>query len=260
MASDAAPHLDTALRDPEAPAIDRASRARAVSSDLEAIFGRAAPAEAAAPRASRIRAARRGSGREVARQRLTLAGIGGVAAAALAGIAAGSLIARTPHSAPPHATAPAPALPAIAAPPASLPVEMAPLPPAQPAQAATAALAAPTPPPQAKARPAVKARAARRPKAASPCCSYAQVQAADRRLRAAYAVAVRAGVSRGEIVAARDRWASTRRRAAHDPIRLVANYRDIADDLNRAAVRARAHQARSGRHASLQPRYAAWWR
>jgi hypothetical protein len=68
---------------------------------------------------------------------------------------------------------------------------------------------------------------------------------------------VRAGVSRSQIVAARDRWSSARRRAAHDPVGLVANYRDITDDLNRAA--ARAHPARV-RHARFQPRYAAWWR
>jgi uncharacterized protein len=139
-----------------------------------------------------------------------------------------------------------------------LPIEI--VAPPQTPQAADAALAA-APPEIRPMAPVTRARAAvRKPKpAARGCCSYAQVQAADRRLRTAYAVAVRAGVSRGEIVAARDRWSSARRRGARDPLRLVANYRDIADDLNRAATRARAHPARL-RHARYQPRYAAWWR
>jgi len=256
MASDAPPHLD-APQNSDDPAAEPANRARSVSADLEAIFGRAASAEAAAPRASRIRGARRGGG-ETRRPRLTLAGVGGVAAAALAGIAAGSLVVRPPHAArtaePP--TAAAPALPAIATPPASLPVEMvAP----QAAQAEVLPAAAAAPPASVKAAQPTRAHAVRKPKAPRGCCSYVQVQAADRSLRAAYAGAVRAGVSRDEIAAARDRWSATRRRSAHDPIRLVANYRDIADDLNRAAARARVHPARE-RYARFQPRYAAWWR
>jgi hypothetical protein len=257
MASDA--DLDGALRGPDEPAAERSSRAGAVSSDLEAIFGHTAPAETAAPRARRIGVARRGGGPEAARPRLTLAGVGGVAAAALVGIAAGSLLVRAPH--PPRTAtavaASAPPLPAIGPAPASLPVEM--VPPLQAPQAAATALAAATPPAQVKAARPIRARAVRKPKAVRGCCSYAQVQAADQRLRTAYADAVQAGVSRGEIGAARDRWSTTRRWSAHDPIRLVADYGDIADDLNRAAARARVHPARE-RYARVQPRYAAWWR
>ena len=96
------------------------------------------------------------------------------------------------------------------------------------------------------------------------CCSYAQVDAADRRLRDAYDGAVRAGVPRGEIIAARDRWSAARHRAAHDPLGLVADYGDIADDLDRASRHA-SSRASAGAYARedsgrFQPRYAAWWR
>jgi uncharacterized protein len=130
---------------------------------------------------------------------------------------------------------------------------------AVPPQAPDAAVPAPAAPTPVKAARPMRTHALPKARTARACCSYAQVQAADRRLRTAYAVAVRAGVSRGEIAAARDRWSTTRRRAAHDPVRLVATYRDIADDLNRAATRTRAHPARL-RRARFEPRYTAWWR
>jgi len=167
-----------------------------------------------------------------------------------------TLIGRAQHPRPP---APAPA----AAQPASLPVQT--LPPIQPAQEIDVALAVPQvrdePPAKASARPhAVRphVRVAHRPSLAPACCSAAQVQAADRELRAAYAEAIRAGVPRGEIVAARNRWSAARGHAPGDPARVVASYHDIADDLNRAARSARTYaRADSGR---FHPRYAAWWR
>jgi hypothetical protein len=60
--------------------------------------------------------------------------------------------------------------------------------------------------------------------------------AADRRLRRAYAAAVRAGVSRSILVAARDRWSATRRA---EPSRVVAVYGALAGDLERRAHRRR---------------------
>jgi hypothetical protein len=134
------------------------------------------------------------------------------------------------------------------------------LPPLQEPQAVDASLVTPPAPTALKPKPrAVRAhvRTFHPPQASHACCtSYAQVQAADRRLRDAYAVAVRKGVPRSEIVMARNRWSAARRRAAHDPVRLIDDYRDITDDLNRASNRTYARED-GGR---FQPRYAAWWR
>lgn len=250
MATDAAAHFDAPPRD---PLEERSARARSVSADLEAIF-REPIAEAGRDHARGVRL--RHGGEPAARGRLTAASLGGLAAAALAGIAAGSLMVK------PAPRPPAPANP-VAAQPASLPVEMAP--PVQTPQAADAALAAPapgslaaypvlSPPPVAPA----PARRLRHVKVRHACCSYGEVQAADRRLRQAYAQAIRAGAPRGAILEARDRWAATRRRSAHDPARLVASYRAIAADLTRASEHGRAHPPRTIR-ARFRPRYPAWW-
>ena len=214
MASDAVSHLGLPLQDP------------AVSADLEAIFGRPPPTSGVArPRAARVAKAP-GAGEAQGLRRLSAASLGALAAAALAGIAAGSLLVKAPGRTP---ATPAP-------PPAALPVEM--LPPLQTPQAADAALAAVAMAPvETHAAPISAAtgavhtvRHAARPH------TYAQVVAADHRLRAAYAAAIRAGAPRAILVADRERWVSLRRRAAHDPVRLVAGYDAIARDLDQAAV------------------------
>jgi hypothetical protein len=256
MASDAAPQLELPPDDgPASPAAERVVRAHEVSADLEAIFGQAVQPPVAEARARAQAPTRRVGPREASR-RNKLAGVGVVSAAALAGVAIGSLLARVPQ----FARTPAPAASAPQPEPAhltSLPVQ--PLPPLENTQAVDEPLVAspaPTPP---KAKPRVvraHARTARPPRASHACCSYAQVQAADRRLREAYAVAVRKGVPRSEIVTAHNRWSAARRRAARDPVRLIDDYRDITDDLNRASNRTYA-RSDGGR---FQPRYAAWWR
>lgn len=260
MASEAAPHLDATDDGPASPAGERLSRAHEVSAELEAIFGKAvpegralAPSPVHAQPARRRRRPRDGDGS----QTVSLTSIGAVLAAALVGIAGGSLLGRAQHA------RPAAAAPAAPSHPASLPIET--LPPIQPPQEIDAALSVPQAADEAPAKPVVRARPTRthvrathRLRAAHACCSVAEVQAADRSLRAAYADAVRSGVPRGEIVAARNRWSAARRHAPHDPARVVASYHEITDDLNRASRRARTYaRAESGR---FHPRYAAWWR
>jgi hypothetical protein len=88
------------------------------------------------------------------------------------------------------------------------------------------------------------------------------VAAADRRLRTSYDAALRRGVPRSAIVSAHARWSSARRRGAHDPVRLIADYHEIAADLDRTASRPRNHATYAARddRGPFHPRYAAWWR
>lgn len=239
MASDAVSHLGLPLRDP------------AVSADLEAIFGRPPPASGAArPRAARVGKAR-GAGEAHGLRRLSAASLGALAAAALAGIAAGSLLVKAPGKTP---ATPAPH-------PGALRVEM--LPPLQTPQAADAALAAVAlAPVETHAAPISAAHTVRTVHAVRHAArprTYAQVVAADRRLRAAYAAAIRAGAPRALLVEDRDRWASLRRGAAHDPARLVAGYDAIARDLDHAAARSHARPMRTAAHGRFRPRFPAWW-
>jgi len=322
MASDAAPHLKLPPDDePASPTAERLVRVREVAADLEAIFGQPAHVAVAAPRARAQVASRRSAPAGTMRWP-NLASVGVVSAAALAGVAIGSLLARVPqfaHTSAPVAIdsllarapeftpapvdirsllarvprfaptsahirtllarvpqfdrAPAPAESEQQPEPpllASLPMQA--LPPLQEPQTVDAPRV--TPPAPTRLGPATlkpKRRAARAPvrtahppRASHACCAYAEVDAADRRLRDAYDEAVRSGVPRGEIMAARDRWSVARRRGVHDPLGLVADYRDIADDLNRASRRAssRVSEGAYAREDSgrFQPRYAAWWR
>jgi hypothetical protein len=239
------------------------TRAREVSADLEAIFGQPAQLPMPASHARSEVASRRPGPREAAR-RNNMASVGVVSAAALAGVAIGSLLAHVPQFARPpflafaeSAPQPQPEPPR----PATLPVLVAP-PSQAPQQVVDVPVATAPEPTAAKPKPRKVRTHARTPRPARPgYASYAQVQAADRELRDAYAVAIRKGVPRSEIMEARDRWSAARHRAAHDPLRLVDDYRDIAHDLNRASdrtyARQDAHQDRGGR---FQPRYAAWWR
>jgi len=245
MASDTASELLSPPPDARA-AEGRAQRARTVSADLEAIFGQTR-ATVVEPRARRMTpGARRGP--DAPPRRLSAASLGGLAAAALAGVAAGALLMK-----PIDRTQPPPK-----AHPAALPVEM--VPPLQTPQAADAALAAAVLVPMTPA-PAVRTASAPKPAAARRAhSSYAQVQAADRRLRAAYEAAIRAGAPRAVLVSSRDRWAQIRRRAAHDPERLIAGYGDLARDLDRDAARNRGGPVQvSERHSRWKPRFRAWW-
>ena len=77
-------------------------------------------------------------------------------------------------------------------------------------------------------------------------CFHAQVMAADRRLRQAYARAGDAGVSRPAMVSYRNRWAVLRRQAIRDPGRVIAGYGAMAAELSREA---RLSERRYGRAA-----------
>jgi hypothetical protein len=252
MASDTASELLSPPPDARA-AEGRAQRTRAVSADLEAIFGRpVATAEPPAP-AARVAFAPQ----TAARRRLPAASLAALGAAALVGVAAGALL--TP---PPKHPAAAPA----ASHPAALPVEIAPAPKvvATVPHAADAALAQPRLKPAAEApRPAARPapaprRHVARARAGRHGDAYAELKAADRRLRGAYAAAIRAGAPRSVIVDKRDRWDRLRRREAEHPARLAAAYRDLAHDLDRAA--ASAHRRPAHRRSLFHPRFAPWWR
>jgi hypothetical protein len=236
MASDAASDLTFPFNDPLATA-ERTGRARAVQADLEGIFGEPAPATARPPGAARVdRRPRHVTGM----RRLSAASMGGIAAAALAGLAAGTLLVRSPK--PAHA--PPPTKPH----PAALPVEIAP--PVQTPQASDAAMAQAAPPVQTIQPPAAETQPVAKPapRAKSLHGGHASVQSADRRLRAAYARAVHAGVPRALLAEDRERWESARRRYADDPARLAAAYQTLARELDRAAA-GPPHQ-REAHHAS----------
>lgn len=250
MASDAASHFGLPLQDPVAGEPERRDRSRSVSAELEAIFGEPR-ASGAVPGPGAVGRAPRRSLVSSPPRRLSPASLGGLIAAALAGIAAGSLLVKAPL--PHRPTAAAPTLPH----PDALPVELAQ--PTETPQASDAALAAPAPmevaqAPAAAHAPALAPHAVARPRHAS--ASFAQAQAADRRLRAAYAAAIRAGAPRWVLVDSRDRWSEARRREAHDPARLAASYNAIAADLNHAN---RLH-ARPAHRSLFHPRFASWWR
>ncbi|THD77755.1 MAG: hypothetical protein E7812_13435 [Phenylobacterium sp.] len=204
------------LQDPSAAA-ERTGRARSVSADLEAIFGEPAPAAGRLPGAARVERGPRTAPPGAIRGRLPAASLGAIGAAALIGLAAGALLVKPPR--PPGASHAG-----------ALPVEM--VAPVQTPQASDAALAAPVATP-APMRPAPPQAASQAPASHG---SFAGPQAADRRLRAAYAHAIRAGVPRALLAEDRDRWASARRRYAHDPARLEAAYNVLARDLDRSAA------------------------
>lgn len=252
MASDTASHFGMPLQEPAPGASDRHDRARSVSAELEAIFGEPKPAETA-PRAGTVgRPPRRDAGS--APRRLSAATIGGLTAAALAGIAAGSLLVKAPPftaRASTIAVSKAQIIPGrTLARPTALPVEMAT--PAPTPQVSDPVLAEPARPLQ--PAPLPRARLHSRVRHAA---SDAEVRAADRRLRAAYAAAIRAGASHDLLVDDRDRWASARRREAHEPARLIASYDAIAVDLNRTATH---RHVRPPRRSFLHTRFASWWR
>lgn len=252
MASEVvAPTIDPLAGVEPAPLSSHRAAAGDVARDMESIFG-SAPAHAAPPPPRR--SARRDAAPPEARGS-RLAAVGGLAAAAFLGVAAGAFL-MTDHA----PTGPKPPLRALPveiaqarAAPAPGPIEPLPLP--QSLQAATPPGAAPVEaPPQ--VRPA-RVRASRH--VTRGCCGYVQMAAADRRLRAAYAEAVRAGAPRPLLVSYRDRWAEVRRQGAHEPRRLVEGYGALAAGLDHAAAEARAHSRRYADRRGWRPRYAPWW-
>lgn len=101
------------------------------------------------------------------------------------------------------------------------------------------------------ARPSIKPVVRRVEPRASGCpgrsdgqsCSHADVMAADRGLRRAYARASKAGVPRATLVATRERWDDLRREAPDRPERLVSGYLALSGDLARATNIARDDRA-----------------
>lgn len=214
---------------PPIPANDQGSSlARTVSADLEEIFA-PAPFDAPEPtRSARVRTM--GAVAKPAPSPSRIAGLGAVAAALLAGVVLGSILLKPHPKAAPN-VAPASAVTVALTPAPNPPIPSAPTP-------GAADLPAP-PPVVAKApapKPAAVARLQPKPAVRRAATSRNAVIAADRRLRRAYSDAVRAGVPRGILVAARNRWNATRRA---EPARLVAVYGALAADLERRAHRRR---------------------
>ncbi|MDB5457323.1 MAG: hypothetical protein JWP92_2908 [Caulobacter sp.] len=216
----------------------------AVAADLEAIFGRdAMPLAGVADDAAPVRALRRDGGRV----RTSPGVLGAIVAAGLVGLSAGLIAAPSTDRAPEAPTLGEAAR--IEAPPAAARALTPPTPePIVTAVAPPAAVVTAPPPHRAPSaakprRPVVaKARSTAEPvvRCSSRRCSHAEVLAADRRLRRAYARAIDAGVPRPVLVSYRDRWASLRRLAVNQPNRTVGAYGALARDLNRKAETARA--------------------
>lgn len=243
----------------------------AVDRELSTLVPRAGPTRRLPPRARLVRpapGARRSRWRRVAAFACT------AAAAAVLGLVADDLTRGAPApamSAGAGAVAPRPtdrssatdapaapppaALPAVALAPTALPAAAAPDGAAPEARAPVQRAAAgparqpasePTRREARAARPAARepARGARRQAAA--CrglsggalarCADPQLMSADRRLRRAYDRAVRAGVSRQELISYRTRWSRLRRQARTDPLGVTSAYDRLAGELNRAAA------------------------
>ncbi|HTK33860.1 MAG TPA: hypothetical protein VL358_01065 [Caulobacteraceae bacterium] len=175
--------------------------------------------------------------------------VGGLLAAALAGVVVGAMIVKPPGSAasvgrPPEPSSAAPATDPFGpetlvvgptSPPAMrVPAEQQPI----SARSYRRPGAAPR-----LSRPAARAGAAR----TRGCCTYEALRAADRRLRQSYQQAILAGVSHATLVAYRDRWADLRRRAKSEPERMVSGYGVLATGLAESA-----HDARVGRWRAIR--------
>lgn len=246
MATDTAPPLEALERSPSG----RRAPVRVVAQDLEAIFG-AAPLRIAPTQAPRRLSLASAETPRASR----LATAGAFASAAFLGLAAGAfLVTRGPE----RRAAPErqPLRVELARPSPIAP----PLGPIDPRSGVAAPQMQPAPT-NAEPSPA-RASRHRTPRHAAPSggASYADVTAADRRLRGAYAAAIRAGVARPALVSYRDRWDAMRRLRAHEPRRLAAGYGALAAELDRAAARARRDEGRARfARGSWKPRYAPWW-
>ena len=139
-----------------------------------------------------------------------------------------------PRSYPPQAIAPMPA--------ATPPIEQ-----AQPAPAETPPASAPESRPEPirhRVAPPRSTRPARRhgrcaAGATSAWCLRGAVVAADDRLRAAYATAIRAGVDHRTLEGVRSDWSRLRRRANKDPESLIRGYGLLTQQLRAEAGRGR---------------------
>jgi len=210
--------------------------AQVVAQDLEAILLRNG-AQAPSRRRLRLGASAPMADRGVHRPERRAAKLGAMIAVAFVGVAAGAMIPRW-HAKPAPASPPSVA-PVLAAPAFSPPG----LAPARVVTPAAAVEPKVEPARSPKARPDRRAPS-RRASAATPCgadgrCGHADVMAADRRLRRAYAAAVRAGVSNAVLDDYRDRWSSLRRRAPEEPRRVTVGYRRLATELESEAARPR---------------------
>jgi type IV secretory pathway VirB10-like protein len=247
--------MDAEKRSAEDPQTARQTLSSSVSAELEAIFH---PPKGAAPPAGSSAVRGFGGARTASQPHGRAARLGALAAAALVGLGVGAAVMdrRAPEPRPaPQATRsvpvvvaqrPEPPAPAAAADPLPAPVW-----PATPGPIAVTGPAAEPRPQAAKAVAKTKRSAAKIERAADGrCetlrganrarCAYPQVLAADRKLRRAYAQATRAGVERARLVSYRNRWASLRHRADEQPMRVIAAYSDMAQDLSRLAREARS--------------------
>lgn len=71
-------------------------------------------------------------------------------------------------------------------------------------------------------------------------CMRHDILEADRRLRGAYAEAIRQGVERRFLVAHQRRWTRLRNLAAQDPSGVLEGYAELAGDLERLSIHGRA--------------------
>jgi len=214
----------------------RMALAREVASDLGGIFAEA-PAAAHGPAKARPVAIERRAGAAVGR--LSLAGVGAMAAAAFVGLAAGSALVSAHPGLGPSRAAPTSPPAAVAVPHYDDSVEVASARARADARATPSAPAARPEPARPVRRGAEPVRLARADGCQRARCSRAEVMAADRRLRVAYSRAIRAGVPRPVLVSYRDRWARLRWQAADRPQRLVDGYLQLSSGLSREAARSR---------------------
>lgn len=227
--------------------------------DMAAIFGEGAkPGRTGPPRAAALRRSEAPLPPAAPRRRTAAP----LLAAALAGLILGMAAIGTPRlishmvpvrpAAPPATTvaaspfetvSPPPAIAIRPSPPASKPAGRAG--PVQPAEVkADVKKVEPRPAKRAEERPAPAEPAAR----GTQCegdrlerhwCLRHDILKADRRLRLAYANAIREGVERRFLVAHQRRWTRLRDRASSDPDGVVAGYRELADDLERLSINGR---------------------
>ena len=230
---------------------------RAVATDMERVFAGFRPAEPVAPAADTsgetdtVAAVppppRRGGRLGMA---IGLGAMAVVGATLATGYSYRDSLPQIARPAPP-APAPVPA-PRPAAPPAEPPrvklvqPEASAPPPAEPVPAETPAPVAKPPSPKRATAPTKAARddgprVLYRPASSSDCttldrwerawCMHPEILAADRRLRAAYDAAARAGVPADKLRRDRREWERLRRLSSNDPARLVAGYDALAEEL-----------------------------
>jgi hypothetical protein len=253
-----------------APSADLGRRASQVSADLSGIFHGLRtplkpPADLEVAHLEVRQLGRIGRGPQP-----TTAQIGVMLAAALLGVSAGVLLTRPPATPTPRAPA-LTALPSSASrpapPPSASPSYAAAIAPREEAGASSAATPQvyipppqvlrplrPPPRPSLRARldagrgslPPMVGRCSQLRSASRAWCDHSAVMSADRRLRDAYARAVRAGVRRDLLVNYQRRWSDLQPAAANNPRRVVVGYEAMTRDLSRRAAN--------------RPPHPPWWR